>query len=61
MMLNYMNARNNKGLNEMILAGQVSPVSQGTAVNIVERKLATVKVSYSGGSGWVAYEFVSKK
>ncbi len=61
LMLNYINARNNNGLNEMIQAGQVSPVSQGTAVNIVERKLSTVKVSYSGGSGWVPHEFVSKK
>lgn len=61
LMLNYINAENDNGLNEMILTGKVFTVKKGTEVNIVERTFATVQVSYSGGSGWLPYEFVTKK
>lgn len=61
LMLNYMNSKNESGLNEMILTGKVFAVNKGTEVNIVERTFATVQVSYSGGSGWLPYEFVTKK
>ncbi|WP_272034457.1 hypothetical protein [Paenibacillus sp. JJ-100] len=61
LMLNYMNAKNDSGLNEMILTGKVFTVEKGTEVNVVKRTFATVQVSYSGGSGWLPYEFVTKK
>ncbi|WP_429351575.1 hypothetical protein [Paenibacillus sp. 4624] len=61
LMLNYMDAKNESGLNEMILTGKVFAVNKGTEVNIVERTFATVQVSYSGGTGWLPYELVTKK
>lgn len=61
LMINYINASNNDGLNEMILTGKVSTVKSGTEVNVVDRTFASLNVSYSGGSGWLPKEFVSKK
>lgn len=61
LMIDYMNAKNEDGLAEMMVAGKVFSIKKDTEVNVVDKGLAKVKVSYTDGSGWVPIEYVTKK
>lgn len=61
LMLDYINAKNDNGLTEMLLSGRIFILEKNTEVNVVDRGFATVKISSSDGAGWVPVEFVSKK
>lgn len=61
LMLDFINAKNNNGLTEMLLSGKIFILEKNTEVNVIDSGFAILKISSSNGTGWVPVEFVSKK
>lgn len=60
LMFDFITAKNNNGLNEMLLNGQIFSLTKGTSVNVLDSGFTKMKISSPSGSGWVPVEFVSK-
>lgn len=63
--INYMSKNDDSGINNLILNGQITYVDDGTKVNVLERKLAVVKVkilegTYKDVEAWTIMEAVQE-